>query len=177
MRAASAAAYWRSASAARDMLGGPRRAGRRGAHRLISFISITLSILDPPQRAALVAITWMRATTAGWRSTATIVGRGQTRAARAAFDQISSGSTSLPTLDDEQALFGVKDARESAERLHRLGVAEAAIKLGQAGCFLSSAQFTGAIPTETVVAQIMAVVHSAATARRTHRRQDPVQHP
>ena len=79
------------------------------------------------------------------------VGWPDADAARAAFDQmLERVDIALPTLDDEQALFGVKDALECADRLHQLGVAEVAIKLGQAGCFLSSAQFTGEIPAEPV---------------------------
>ena len=63
---------------------------------------------------------------------------------------LSRVDIALPTLDDEQRLFGVEDAAECAEELRRRGVAEAAIKLGQDGCFLSSAQFTGEIPAEPV---------------------------
>ena len=56
----------------------------------------------------------------------------------------------LPTLDDDQALFGVADARQSADRLHHLGVAEVAVKRGAEGCFLSSAAFTGDVPPAPV---------------------------
>ena len=72
-------------------------------------------------------------------------------AARAAFEEmLERVDIALPTLDDEQALFGVKDALECAARLHRRGVAEVAIKLGRAGCFLYSTQFTGEIPAQPV---------------------------
>ena len=72
-------------------------------------------------------------------------------AARVAFEEVlGRADIALPTLDDEQALFGVEDALECADRLHRRGVAEVAIKRGRAGCFLSSDKFTGEIPAEPV---------------------------
>jgi 2-dehydro-3-deoxygluconokinase len=149
--------YWRSASAARDMLRGDRAeqvAAALAGYDLLYLSGITLSILDPAQRAALVAIADAVRADGGrvaFDGNYRPVGWPDPDAARAAFDQmLERVDIALPTLDDEQALFGVKDARKSAERLHRLGVAEVAIKLGQAGCFLSSAQFTGEIPTEPV---------------------------
>ena len=149
--------YWRSASAARDMLRGDRAeqvAAALTGYDLLYLSGITLSILDPPQRAALVAIADVVRAHGGrvaFDGNYRPVGWPDADAARAAFDQmLERVDIALPTLDDEQALFGVKDALECADRLHRLGVAEVAIKLGQAGCFLSSAQFTGAIPAEPV---------------------------
>ena len=57
----------------------------------------------------------------------------------------------LPTLDDDQALFGVADAAACARRLHGLGVAEVAVKLGARGCCLSSDGPDGApVPAEPV---------------------------
>jgi 2-dehydro-3-deoxygluconokinase len=149
--------YWRSASAARDMLRGPRAeqvaAALRG-YDLLYVSGITLSILDPPQRAAVVAIADLvreRGGRVAFDSNYRPVGWPTPDAARAAFEEmLGRVDIALPTLDDEQALFGVKDAPECAERLHRRGVAEVAIKLGQAGCFLSSAKFTGEIPAEPV---------------------------
>ena len=139
--------YWRSASAARDMLRGARAeeiAEALESYDLLYLSGITLSILDPPQRAALVAIA-DRVREHGGRvafdSNYRPVGWPSAEAARAAFEEmLARVDIALPTLDDEQALFGVKDAPECAERLRRRGVAEIAIKLGKAGCSLSSAQ-------------------------------------
>jgi 2-dehydro-3-deoxygluconokinase len=149
--------YWRSASAARDMLRGPRAeqvAAALKGYDLLYLSGITLSILDPPQRAALVAIADLVRAHGGrvaFDSNYRPVGWPDPDAARAAFEEVLGRvDIALPTLDDEQALFGVKDARECADRLHRRGVAEVAIKLGQAGCFLSSPKFTGEIPAEPV---------------------------
>jgi 2-dehydro-3-deoxygluconokinase len=149
--------YWRSASAARDMLRDPRAgqvAAALAGYDLLYLSGITLSILDPPQRAALVAIADQVREQGGrvaFDSNYRPVGWPNPDAARVAFEEmLERVDIALPTLDDEQALFAVKDARECAERLHRRGVAEVAIKLGQNGCFLSSAQFTGEIPAEPV---------------------------
>jgi 2-dehydro-3-deoxygluconokinase len=149
--------YWRSASAARDMLRGPRAeqvAAALQGYDLLYLSGITLSILDAPQRKAVVAVADLVREHGGrvaFDSNYRPVGWPNPDAARAAFEEmLERVDIALPTLDDEQALFGVKDARECADRLHRRGVAEVAIKLGQAGCFLSSAKFTGEIPAEPV---------------------------
>ncbi|HSA82631.1 MAG TPA: sugar kinase [Geminicoccaceae bacterium] len=147
--------YWRSHSAARELLkdGRAERLGEvLSGYDLLYLSGITLSILDPPQRTALLAIAdAVRA--AGGRvafdSNYRPVGWPDRAAAQRAFDEILKRTDiALPTLEDEQALFGVPDARALADRLHRLGVAEVAIKRGPAGCFLSSAAFTGAVPAE-----------------------------
>jgi 2-dehydro-3-deoxygluconokinase len=149
--------YWRSAAAARDMLK-DGRAGRLqealAGYDLLYLSGVTLSILDEAQRAALLALAdALRA--AGGRvafdSNYRPVGWPDRDAARGAFEaMLTRTDIALPTLDDNQALFGVADAIEDADRLHRLGVAEVAIKLGEAGCFLSSAEGTGAVPAEPV---------------------------
>jgi 2-dehydro-3-deoxygluconokinase len=75
--------------------------------------------------------------------------------ARRVFDEmLQRVDIALPTLDDEQALFGVRDAVEAADRLHHLGVAEVAVKLGADGCHLASAAWTGNAPTEPVAAVV-----------------------
>jgi 2-dehydro-3-deoxygluconokinase len=153
--------YWRSASAARDMLRGERAeqvAAALAGYDLLYLSGITLSILDPAQRAALLALADAVRAQGGrvaFDGNYRPVGWPDPAAARAAFEEmLARVDIALPTLDDEQALFGVTDARESAERLHRQGVAEVAVKLGQRGCSLSSAEFTGAIPAEPVDAVV-----------------------
>ena len=153
--------YWRSAAAAREMLRG-ERAGELAAalegYDLLYLSGITLSILDEPQRAAIMALADRVRADRGrvaFDSNYRPVGWPGPAAARAAFDEmLKRVDVALPTLDDEQALFGVESALACADRLHRRGVAEVAIKLGEAGCFLSSAEFTGEIaaaPAEKVV--------------------------
>jgi 2-dehydro-3-deoxygluconokinase len=149
--------YWRSHSAARDMLKDGRAERLEKVvtgYDLLYLSGITLSILDPPQRRALMAIAdAVRA--AGGRvafdSNYRPVGWPDRTAAQRAIDEmLKRTDIALPTLEDEQALFGVLDAPALADRLHRLGVAEIAIKLGPEGCFLSSAAFTGEVPAEPV---------------------------
>ena len=153
--------YWRSASAARDLLEG-ERAGQIGArlagYDLLYASGITLSILDQPQRAALMTIAdGIREQggrvafdgnfrPAGWPD--------RSEAARVFDEMLRRTDIALPTLDDERALFGASDAAASTDRLHQLGVAEVVVKLGPAGCHLSSAAFTGrvaAVPVTRVV--------------------------
>lgn len=149
--------YWRSASAARDMLRDARAeqvAAALEGHDLLHLSGITLSILDPPQRAALLAIA-DRVRAHGGRvafdSNYRPVGWPSPEGARTAFEEmLGRVDIALPTLDDEQALSGVKDARECAERLRRCGVAEIAIKLGERGCFLSSTHLTGEVAAEPI---------------------------
>jgi 2-dehydro-3-deoxygluconokinase len=153
--------YWRSASAARDMLHGDRAeqvAAALEGRDLLYLSGITLSVLDLPQRAALAAIV-DRVRAGGGRvafdGNYRPIGWPDPDAARAAFDEmLARVDVALPTLDDEQALFGVGDAIKCADRLHQRGVAEVAIKLGSAGCFLSSAEFTGEIPAEPAEAVV-----------------------
>jgi 2-dehydro-3-deoxygluconokinase len=149
--------YWRSASAARDMLRGPRAeqiAAALQGYDLLYLSGITLSILDPPQRAALLVLAERvreRGGRVAFDSNYRPVGWPNPEAARVAFEEILTRvDIALPTLEDERALLGIGDARECADRLRQRGVAEVAIKLGAAGCFLSSAEFTGEIAAEPV---------------------------
>jgi 2-dehydro-3-deoxygluconokinase len=153
--------YWRSASAARDMLRGERAdeiAVALDGYDLLYLSGITLSILDPPQRAALATIADRvreRGGRVAFDGNYRPVGWPDADTARPVYDEmLVRVDLALPTLDDERALFGVTDALECADRLHMRGVAEVAIKLGPGGCFLSSAEFTGEIPAEPVDAVV-----------------------
>ncbi|MGH6944223.1 MAG: sugar kinase, partial [Geminicoccaceae bacterium] len=137
--------YWRSASAAREVLRGERAdaiAGRLARHDLLYLSGITLSILDPPQREALIAIAdalRARGGRVAFDSNFRPAGWPDRAEARATFDQmLRRVDTALPTLDDDQALFGVPDAAACAARLHDLGVAEVVVKLGRLGCYVSA---------------------------------------
>jgi 2-dehydro-3-deoxygluconokinase len=44
----------------------------------------------------------------------------------------------LPTLEDDQALFGDHNAESCAARWHELGVGEVVVKLGSEGAYVSS---------------------------------------
>ncbi len=145
--------YWRSASAAREMLRDDRaeRLLRElSGYDLLYLSGVTLSVLDDGQRRALMAIADAlreRGGRVAFDSNYRPVGWPDVASARTVFDaMLTRADIALPTLDDDQLLFGVADAREAADRLHHLGVAEVAVKRGAAGCFLSSAVFTGEVP-------------------------------
>jgi 2-dehydro-3-deoxygluconokinase len=153
--------YWRGEAAARDMLKDGR--GHRLASALIGFdllylSGITLSILDPPQRAQLVDLAAQVRSQGGriaFDTNYRPVGWPGRDAAREAFTAIGKATDiALPTLDDDRELFGIDDPLVCAEHWHSLGAAEVVVKLGAKGCYLSSAAFTGmveAAPVERVV--------------------------
>jgi 2-dehydro-3-deoxygluconokinase len=145
--------YWRSASAAREMLQDDRAErllAELSGYDLLYLSGVTLSILDDGQRQTLMRIADAvreRGGRVAFDSNYRPVGWPDPAAARTVFDEMLTRSDiALPTLDDDQLLFGVADGRQSADRLHHLGVAEVAVKRGAAGCFLSSAVFTGEVP-------------------------------
>jgi 2-dehydro-3-deoxygluconokinase len=149
--------YWRSASAARDVLQGApgaRIVARLAGNDLLYLSGITLSILDPAQRETLVALADQIRAQGGrvaFDSNFRPAGWPDRAAARMAFDRmLGRVDIALPTLDDDQALFGVEDAADCARRLHGLGVAEVAVKLGGLGCWLSSGGQSAAVPAEPV---------------------------
>ena len=137
--------YFRSAAAARDLLRDGRDASL--AQSLAGFAcvylsGITLSILDEPQRQLLVALLdRLRAggtkvafdgnyRPAGWPD-ADVARRWMTAV-------LQRCDIALPTLDDEQRLFGDRDADGCAARLHGAGVGDVVVKLGAAGSQVSS---------------------------------------
>jgi 2-dehydro-3-deoxygluconokinase len=149
--------YWRSASAARDLLRGERARDipdRLVGHDLLYLSGITLSILDPSQRATLMALAdavRARGGRVAFDSNFRPAGWPDRDEARDAFDQmLRRVDIALPTLDDDQALFGVRDAADCARRLHDLGVGEVVVKLGALGCALSLQGRTTEIPAEPV---------------------------
>ena len=131
--------YWRDSSAARTLFLPPAEVTpeRLGRFDLVYLSAITLAVLAPEARAALAAFL------AGFRA----------RGGRVAFDsnyrprlwpdvatarrEVAAfwGLTdiALPSLDDEMALFGDRDAAAVAARLGALGVRRGALKRGAAG--------------------------------------------
>lgn len=58
--------------------------------------------------------------------------------ARVAFrDMLKRTDVALPSLGDEQELYGDANVEACAKRLHGAGVSEVAIKMNEAGCFVS----------------------------------------
>lgn len=149
--------YWRTAAAARDMLKGGRAeeiAQKLAGYALLYASGITLSILNDEQRRALMTLAEQIRQAGGrvaFDGNYRPAGWPDRNEARQVFDaMLQRVDIALPTLDDEQALFGVRDAAEACDRLHHLGVAEVAVKLGADGCSLSSAAWTGKVAGEPV---------------------------
>lgn len=133
--------YWRSAAAARDMFKSAEAGAlveRLSGHDMLYLSGITLSILDADGRAALTDL----------------VRRARDNGAMIAFDSnyrprgwpepveaqavmsemLTHVDIALPTLDDEQALFGVADAAACIDRIAALGVPEIVVKNGPQAC-------------------------------------------
>ena len=121
---------------------------------LVYFSGITLSILaadERPMLCRLVETLRARGARIAFDSNFRRAGWPDLETARATFDDVLRRTDiALPTLGDEQELFGVATAEDCAERLHRLGVAEVVVKLGPHGCYASTAEFTGRVPAEPV---------------------------
>jgi 2-dehydro-3-deoxygluconokinase len=154
--------YWRDTSAAREMLALPGSAAALAAAEradLIVFSLITLAILPPDGRAALLE-TVRRVRAAGglvafdgnyrarlWTSAS--------EAAAARDAAIACASLGLPTLEDERAIAGTGiGAVDVAKHWQRRGCAETIVKLGPAGCLL---------PDGTIIApdQVLAPVDTS----------------
>ena len=151
--------YFRSAAAARDMLGEGREARlieRLSGYACVYFSGITLSILDDGQRRKLMDIL-DRLRTAGTRiafdSNYRPVGWPDAAAARAWMDEAWRRSDiALPTLDDEQRLTGDVDADAVLARLRQLGAGEIVLKLSGEGSLVWSreAPAPAKVPPERV---------------------------
>ncbi|MGI9508407.1 MAG: sugar kinase [Geminicoccaceae bacterium] len=154
--------YWRGQAAARDLLKDGRDINLASALSgvdLAYLSGITLSILDKEQRIALLGIL------AGLRHAGGKVafdgnfrpaGWLDLNEARFWFDQcLGCTDIALPTLDDEQALFGGDTTASAvAARLHERGVAEVGVKLGARGCYLSTeggGELIDTMPAEPVI--------------------------
>jgi 2-dehydro-3-deoxygluconokinase len=149
--------YWRSQAAARDLLKEGRDDQLESALRgfdLIYLSGITLSILGREQRESLMGmLDGLRAAGAQVAFDGNYRPAGWTNPAEARdwFGEVLERTDiSLPTLDDETALFGETDERAVADRMHRHGVRELVVKLGAKGCFLSGASNNLIIGTEPV---------------------------
>ncbi len=57
-------------------------------------------------------------------------------------------NVALPTLSDEQELFGDKTSEAVAEHLHRLGVQEVVVKNGEKGCLVSNQLHQEQVPAQ-----------------------------
>jgi len=149
--------YWRSASAARQMLQG--EAGRNlaqelPAYRMLYLTGVSLSILDSTSRGCLLTIiAAARAAGAQVAFDSNFRPRGWAEAetARHAIELLyRQADIALSSLDDERALFGDADAAGVAARLLDWGVPEVVIKDGAGPCLVALAGRQLLVPAESV---------------------------
>ena len=138
--------YFRSAAAARDMLRegrDERLAERLAGYSCVYLSGITLSILDDGQRRSLMdVLDRLRGggTQVAFDSNYRPVGWLRIDDARLWMGEaLRHADIAMPTLDDEQRLFGDADADACLARLQGLGVREIVLKLGSAGSVVWSA--------------------------------------
>lgn len=136
--------YWRSSSAARHFFEADRWQEAFGAAAradLFYLSGITLSLFDEPQRAHVFELMGQTTTHGGavafdgnyrprgWRS--------KNEAREAIGQAIAVSTITLPTLEDEQELFGDQTAEKCAERHWQLGARETCVKQGARGAYHS----------------------------------------
>ena len=136
--------YWRSAAAAREVMRAWSRAALRerlGDCDLLYFSGISLGILDDCSRGELLALAGslrQHGCAVAFDSNYRPALWGSSEVAR---DWMAKAyrvaSVALPSLADEQALFGDDDAEVTAARLHSLGVEEIVVKNGAEACLVS----------------------------------------
>ena len=130
--------YWRSASAARTILDPP---GLTPAHLagadLLYFSAISLAILPPAHRLQLLE--WLPAYRQGGGRVAfdsnyrPALWPDRQTAAEVIERAWQETDIALPSIDDEQAIFGDVDESAVLTRLRRCGVTQGALKRGAAG--------------------------------------------
>ena len=135
--------YWRSDSAARRLADDPASLEKSLADRRLAYFSgITLAILTPSARATLLdAIGRARAggTLIAFDPNYRPALWPDTGAARAVIaSALAHSDIALPTFGDEQELFGDATPEATAERLSMAGVAEIAVKNGDAPTLLAT---------------------------------------
>lgn len=147
--------YWRADAAARQLASDPAALEKSLSERaLVYFSGITLAILEPPARAALLTVI-AKARTGGARIAFDPNYRPRlwtsADAARRAFDEaLTTVDIALPTFPDEQALYGDASPAATADRLARSGVAELVVKNGEAPALVHAGGTGTEIAADTV---------------------------
>ena len=152
--------YYRSEAAARQMLAGARASALTDAlagYDMLYISGVTLSILDDPQRRALVGLlAAARGNGAAIAFDSNFRPRGwpDRTAARRWFDAALAHATiALPTFEDEQTLYGDATPEATVVRLEACGVGEIAVKLGRDGALIATAEgmvHVPAVPVEAI---------------------------
>ena len=151
--------YWRADAAARRLADDPAALAKSLENRaLVYFSGITLAILEPAARQRLLA-----ALGTARREGSLIAFDPNYRprlwpdaeAARAAIvEALKIADIALPTFPDEQALFGDADPQSAAARMAGLGVAEIAVKDGEAPAVIRSDGAAVVVPAVHVTSPV-----------------------
>lgn len=153
--------YWRGQAAARELFSGAHAAAlieHALAYDWLYLSGVTLSLYDATGTAALHALL-RRFRDQGGRVAFDSNYRprcwANEDAARRAFDAVCAQvDVALPSLEDEQALYGDADSADCADRLMQRGIAEIVIKRGSAGCLVCTAGHRRWLPIAAPVAAI-----------------------
>lgn len=149
--------YWRGQSAARaffECSGADALLHRSEQCKLLYLSGITLSLFDDSSRSKIGRLAQAVRANGGkvaFDSNYRAKGWPDKHSARRAIEAFAHHvDIALPTLEDDVALFGDKDAAACAARWRQLGVGEVAIKLGGDGAFIASGDNAIRIPAITV---------------------------
>ena len=136
--------YWRDRAPAREFF---ERADDVALARLARFdwlylSGISLSLYGESGRARLIALLTMTRRNGGrvaFDGNYRPRGWADAAAARRAFNEmLPLVDLALPTLEDEQALFGDRDAAACVERHRAAGIREIVVKRGALGCLIDA---------------------------------------
>jgi 2-dehydro-3-deoxygluconokinase len=149
--------YWRDQAPARELLRLPEFATIQKSLEVMDYIyvsGISLSLYSEVDRQQMFELLDIQRENGGkvvfdtnhrpnrWSSP------GQ--ASQVYKDILQRTDIALPTIEDEQLLFNDKDAMACADRLHKLGVGEVVIKMGEDGCFVSAGKINEMVPLSEI---------------------------
>jgi len=145
--------YWRDQAPAQDLFQFPEFARLRTdleQAQLIFVSGISLSLYSETDRQTLYEVLDSQRSQGGkvmfdtnhrptrWRSN---------DEARATYDEILCRvDIALPTIEDEETLYGDVDAAACCTRLHDKGIEEVVVKMGEEGCHVSCDGLSQAVP-------------------------------
>jgi 2-dehydro-3-deoxygluconokinase len=150
--------YWRSESAARAMMDCPgfqNALDKTATTNFLYITGITLSILNDVGRVKISHLAQkVRANGGEVAFDINYRERGwqDSRSARLAINEFAKYVTiAMPSIEDQEALFGDISPSETAKRWHMLGVKEVVIKSSDKGSFVSQGDDIACIPPERTI--------------------------